>query len=220
MFIKLPRLFTILIVLATSVAHAQTELKNVAASALPCVYGASPSLSPSAIASLPPSGLFATVRAVIDPQGHVQDARLEIASGNTAFDSAALQQSRVAKCHPFVDADGNRAAVQTTFAFQIMPGTAHNGAADTPTPSFALAIQQRIRARMSWDGASGQRDVVIALHCTPDGHILSATIIRSSGDPAWDAKALEAVRRSDPLPQDANGKTPTMFKVTIRVPSA
>jgi periplasmic protein TonB len=53
------------------------------------------------------------------------------------------------------------------------------------------------------------------------GHVLSTNIVRGSGDPAFDAAALDMVRRSDPVPQPPplvadeglNFTLPVIFKV-------
>jgi TonB family protein len=216
MIIKLTRLAAILIALANASALAQSTLKNVAADTLSCSYDLHQSGLPSSVMnSLPPSGLFATVRATLDPQGHVKDAFVDIPSGNAVFDSIVLQRSRSAKCKPSVGPDGNSTAVQTAFAFEVMPGSGGNPATD-PVLAFASAVRQRIASNMEWGHAPKHTSVTIELHCSPDGHILSAMIDRSSGNPEWDEAALKAVQRSDPMPQDSGGKTPPKFKVTLR----
>jgi TonB family protein len=41
-------------------------------------------------------------------------------------------------------------------------------------------------------------------------------IVRSSGDRAWDKAAVEAVKRSEPMPRDETGETPRSFTITLR----
>ncbi|WP_429336717.1 TonB family protein [Paraburkholderia atlantica] len=55
-----------------------------------------------------------------------------------------------------------------------------------------------------------------SVHCTSSGSLESVTIVRSSGDRAWDKAAVEAVKRSDPMPRDENGETPRSFTITLR----
>ncbi|SIT41693.1 hypothetical protein BN2475_310160 [Paraburkholderia ribeironis] len=50
----------------------------------------------------------------------------------------------------------------------------------------------------------------------PNGKLDPATIVRSSGDADWDATALQAVQRSNPMPIDTNGKAPARFLITLR----
>ena len=56
------------------------------------------------------------------------------------------------------------------------------------------------------------------------GHVLSASIVKGSGDPAFDQAALAMVRRSDPVPpppplvadEGLNFTLPVIFKVKGR----
>ena len=43
--------------------------------------------------------------------------------------------------------------------------------------------------------------VVVNFELDRMGHVLSASIVKGSGDPAFDEAALAMVRRSDPVPQ-------------------
>jgi colicin import membrane protein len=56
----------------------------------------------------------------------------------------------------------------------------------------------------------------VTVRCAPTGTLLSATIMRSSGNAQWDDAALRAVQRSDPMPLDTDGKAPANFKVIVR----
>jgi colicin import membrane protein len=69
---------------------------------------------------------------------------------------------------------------------------------------------------VSWGGETEGLETVVAVRCSPTGTLLSATISRSSGNAAWDAAALRAVHRTDPMPLDTNGKTPDSFLITLR----
>jgi protein TonB len=56
------------------------------------------------------------------------------------------------------------------------------------------------------------------------GHVLSASIVKGSGDPAFDQAALAMVRKSDPVPpppplvadEGLNFTLPVIFKVKGR----
>lgn len=100
------------------------------------------------------------------------------------------------------------------------------GKSNAPTPAAAVAqsanpgysdkVQRRIRPNIVWAGETQGLETVVAVRCAPSGTLLGATIMRSSGNAAWDAAALRAVQHSDPMPQDVNGKTPASFMITLR----
>jgi TonB family protein len=81
---------------------------------------------------------------------------------------------------------------------------------------YAEMVRQRVRANIVWNGDVNNQETVIEVHCTSSGSLESAKIVRSSGDHAWDKAALEAVRRSDPMPRDENGEAPRVFTITLR----
>ncbi|CAD6558464.1 TonB C-terminal domain-containing protein [Paraburkholderia sabiae] len=79
--------------------------------------------------------------------------------------------------------------------------------------SFANEIRRLVRGNLVWSGPFDKSiSTVIEVQCATDGKLLSATIYRASGNPAWDSAA---VQRSDPMPSDVNGNTPTHFKITV-----
>lgn len=84
---------------------------------------------------------------------------------------------------------------------------------------FASKVQRRVRPNIVWAGPNLELETTVEVHCTASGTLLSATVSRSSGNAAWDAAALRAVQRSDPMPVDFDGHTPGDFSITLR-PSA
>ena len=82
--------------------------------------------------------------------------------------------------------------------------------------SFDEKVHQRVRPNINWDGETSGLESVVSVRCSPTGTLLSAQIARSSGNADWDAAALQAVKRSDPMPLDTDGKTPAKFDVTMR----
>jgi len=64
-------------------------------------------------------------------------------------------------------------------------------------------------------------EILVGFALDRTGHVLSASIIRGSGDPVFDAAALAMIRRSDPVPQPPplvadeglNFTLPVIFKV-------
>ncbi|WP_233874296.1 TonB family protein [Paraburkholderia adhaesiva] len=190
-------------------AHALPSSQYVPAGRIPCHYG----LPPEALYKLPPQRLFAAVRVYLDEHGKVKDAVLEKSSGDSAFDSLAVRQSRQAICKPFFDVGGNPVQVETNFTFAVESAELRP---DPSSESFAAQVERRIRANVVWDGETGHLQTTISVRCSTDGKLLSAKIVRSSGNPAWDVAALKAVQRSDPMPTDIYGRTPKYFKVTVQ----
>jgi TolA protein len=77
-------------------------------------------------------------------------------------------------------------------------------------------VRQRVRANIVWGGKAGRQETMLEVHCAPSGNLESVKIIRSSGDRAWDKAALEAVRRSDPMPLEESGQAPRSFTITLK----
>ena len=71
------------------------------------------------------------------------------------------------------------------------------------------------RPHLKWHGDSVSLPTVISVNCAPDGKLLSAAIVKSSGNVAWDAAALDAVQLSDPMPAYENGKAMEHFEITF-----
>ncbi|MEX3858238.1 TonB family protein [Paraburkholderia sp. BR10923] len=184
----------------TSADAVPTSARLVSANEIPCEYG----LPANASYGTVPLGL-ASVAVIIDEKGKVQSARIAQTSGNAAFDDLALSQSRLATCKPFPGLFGKSIPIETTFVF--VAGPAHQ-----PLPQ---KIRRLVHSHLVWHGDSVSLPTVISVKCAPDGKLLSATIVQSSGNFAWDAAALNAVRLSDPLPTDDSGKTPALIKITL-----
>ena len=198
-----------IIAIGTGNAHAQQSARYVPANTIPCQYG----LPPSALYKLPPQSLRAVVRVSLDAKGKVEDAVLELSSGDVTFDRLAVRETQRAVCRPFSDAGGKAVPVETNFLFAV---TSAEFRPDASSETFAAKVERLVRAHIVSNGQADNLRTTISVHCSADGKLLSATIIRSSGNPEWDAVALGAVRHSDPMPPDLDGKTPKYFRVTVQ----
>jgi TonB family protein len=198
-------------ILAVSIgsANAQQSAPYVPVNAIPCQYG----LPPSALEELPPQSLRSAVRVSLNAQGKVKDAVLEQSSGNLTFDRLAVHEAWLAVCKPFLDASGTAVPVETNFLFAA---TSAEFRPDMASETFAAKVKRLVRAKIVWDGQSDHLRTTISVRCSSDGKLLSVKIVRSSGNPEWDAVALSAVQHSDPMPPDLNGKTPKNFRVTVQ----
>ncbi|WP_250469584.1 TonB family protein [Caballeronia sp. GAFFF2] len=90
--------------------------------------------------------------------------------------------------------------------------------ADEPvaTVGYAERVGRRVRTNIAWTNGVAGLETVIGARCAPNGALLSASIVHSSGNAQWDETALRAVQRLDPMPDDTNGETPAAFAVTVR----
>jgi colicin import membrane protein len=95
-------------------------------------------------------------------------------------------------------------------------GTGSGSGGTATSPGYSDKVRRAVRPNISWGGETSGLETVVSVRCSPTGTLLGATISRSSGNPAWDDAALRAVQRTDPMPQDINGKTPTSFLITLR----
>ncbi|WP_233828340.1 cell envelope integrity protein TolA [Paraburkholderia sp. ZP32-5] len=95
-------------------------------------------------------------------------------------------------------------------------GTGSGSGGTAASPGYADKVRRAVRPNISWGGETEGLETVIAVRCSPTGTLLSASVSHSSGNAAWDAAALTAVRRSDPMPLDVNGKAPESFYITLR----
>jgi len=95
-------------------------------------------------------------------------------------------------------------------------GTGSGSGGTAASPGYADKVRRAVRPNISWGGETEGLETVIAVRCSPTGTLLSASVSRSSGNAAWDAAALRAVQRSDPMPLDVNGKAPESFYITLR----
>ncbi|NML99219.1 cell envelope integrity protein TolA [Paraburkholderia sp. RP-4-7] len=95
-------------------------------------------------------------------------------------------------------------------------GTGSGSGGTAASAGYADKVRRVVRPNISWGGETEGLETVISVRCSPTGTLLDAQISRSSGNSAWDDAALRAVQRSNPMPQDIDGKTPTSFKITLR----
>ena len=95
-------------------------------------------------------------------------------------------------------------------------GTGSGSGGTAASPGYADKVRRAVRPNISWGGETEGLETVISVRCSPTGTLLGASVSRSSGNDAWDAAALRAVRRSDPMPLDTNGKAPESFLITLR----
>jgi colicin import membrane protein len=105
----------------------------------------------------------------------------------------------------------------TTTQGKSATGT-QTGAGDNSVSRYADQVQQRVKPNIIFDATTltGNPKTVVSVQCAADGAILAVRIVQSSGHPGWDEAVVRAVRKSDPLPRDTNGRAPAHFTITFQ----
>ena len=177
-----------------------TSARYVPADKIPCEYG----LPADASYGTVPHGL-AEVEVILDENGTVKSTRILQTSGNADFDDLALHESRLATCKPVLGLFGKNIPVETTFVF----------ASISAVQLYVQKIRRLVHSHVRWHGNSVDLPTVISVNCAANGKLLSASIVQSSGNVAWDAAALNAVQQSDPMPAEQNGQARARFTITL-----
>jgi colicin import membrane protein len=83
---------------------------------------------------------------------------------------------------------------------------------------YAASIQAAIRPNITFDPGSifGDPAVEIQVGLKPDGSIMNAYIVKTSGVRSWDVAALSALAKTERLPIDENGRVPPTLLITMR----
>jgi colicin import membrane protein len=83
---------------------------------------------------------------------------------------------------------------------------------------YAASIQAAIRPNITFDAdsVSGNPAVEIHVGLRPDGTIFNATIVKTSGVRSWDTAAARALGKTERLPKEENGRTPSTLLITLR----
>jgi TonB family protein len=83
---------------------------------------------------------------------------------------------------------------------------------------YAASILAAIRPNITFDPSSltGNPAVEILVGLTADGAIISSAVVKSTGAEGWDTAALRAVRKTERLPKDENGRVPPTLLLVLR----
>jgi len=88
-------------------------------------------------------------------------------------------------------------------------GSGVGGGGNAP-PGWTDKVIKKVKPLIVFnpESISGNPAAVIKVNLAPDGAILSAELLSSSGSPGWDRAVLLALTRAESLPKDDNGKIP------------
>lgn len=84
--------------------------------------------------------------------------------------------------------------------------------------TYAERVSRTIRQNIVFDTSSllGNPEVVIRIKVSADGLIAESAVETSSSSTSWDDAALRAIRKTERLPLDVNGKVPPTLILHIR----
>ena len=86
-----------------------------------------------------------------------------------------------------------------------------------PSASYAGKLVAHIRPHIVFtDTVPGNPRAEVEVRTLPDGTILSARLLKSSGHRAWDDAVLRAIERTARLPRDENGRVPSTLILGFR----
>ena len=82
-------------------------------------------------------------------------------------------------------------------------------------PSLSSVYTEKIKASVMSNVAEqpSAGPVTVRIKAMPDGTILEKQLTRSSGDPDWDNAILQGIDKTEKLPTDIDGRTPTTMVV-------
>jgi len=98
-------------------------------------------------------------------------------------------------------------------------GSSSGGGSGRGTASSGYPDRLRARVKPNivfYEDVAGNPAAVVLVQLAPDGSLLSAKLIKSSGNPDWDSAVLRALERSNPLPRDENGIAPARVTITFK----
>jgi colicin import membrane protein len=88
------------------------------------------------------------------------------------------------------------------------------------SPNYAekirIAIKQNIVFKIDPKEPKPNLQTIVLVECDEEGLIRSRTIIKSSGNGAWDASVINALDRTQRIPTDTNGKAPPKLEISFR----
>ena len=66
------------------------------------------------------------------------------------------------------------------------------------------------------DAISGNPRAEVEVRTAPGGDIISARLIKSSGNKAWDDAVIRALQKTETLPRDIDGRVPSDLVIGFR----
>jgi len=94
-------------------------------------------------------------------------------------------------------------------------GTAAQSAG--PSAGYAGRVQAKVKPNIVFtESVTGDLITDVEVRTGPDGTIVSRKVIKSSGNKAWDEAVLKALDKTEALPRDVDGRTPSPLVIGFR----
>ncbi len=153
------------------------------------------------------------------------DKALELAK--RALEDKKQAQEKPAAAKQAADADAKKSEMQRQENIKRMAGLAGATGAATatgaaqqssgPSPGYAGRIRARIKPNIVFTAdIAGNPTATVEVRVSPDGTIISRTLLKSSGIAAWDEAVLKAVDKTEVLPRDVDGQVPSSMEISFR----
>lgn len=86
-----------------------------------------------------------------------------------------------------------------------------------PSESYSGRIRARIKPNISYVGEiQGNPSTEVEVHCAPDGTILKVGVTKSSGNVDWDNSVMAAIKKTEILPRDVDGRVHSPLVILFR----
>lgn len=154
-----------------------------------------------------------------------EDKALELAK--RAIEDKKQAQEKLAAAKQATDADAKKSEMQRQENIKRMAGLAGATGAATatgaaqqssgPSPGYAGRIRARIKPNIVFTAdIAGNPTATVEVRVSPDGTIISRSLLKSSGIAAWDEAVLKAVDKTEVLPRDVDGQVPSSMEISFR----
>jgi colicin import membrane protein len=86
-----------------------------------------------------------------------------------------------------------------------------------PSDSYGGRIRARVKPNIVFtEDAPGNPTAEVEVRAAPDGTITSRTLVKPSGNKAWDEAVLKAIDKTEVLPRDTDGRVHSPLTVVFR----
>jgi TonB family protein len=146
---------------------------------------------------------------LVAPDGHVRDSKIVQSGGNASNDQLVMTTLSACQWRPATQ-DGHSVAEArwTKFRVKFTPPTPDDAnAGPLVRPTFAVAKDCTLPEYPQEARHNGEAGVVTAEYLVgPDGHVLNARVVRSSGSPSLDKATLDGLSKCVWKPATRNGQ--------------
>ncbi len=145
----------------------------------------------------------------VDSLGALSNPTVEQSSGTSPahklLDEAALQALLTCRFPPSLGSAPARGRVEYVWKL------------DGPPQSYADKLRVTYQVHLALpEPIEGNPTAEVEVRTEPDGKVLNARLLRSSGSPVWDAAVQRAIAKVDRLPRDIEGKVPPLLLISLR----